>query len=138
MKYKIAIVCTQGSFSKEEIIEIIKTNCSTFMTFQITLETKFEIMMAEIILELMRNECKYGLEVLIHKEFNDQSEICKEIIKEADNYLVVGRHSFRFVVDNCVAILSFNKIPQPLTYLASSQKRPVLFFSSYRESEEIS
>lgn len=135
MKYKVAIIGMQGSFSKEDLTEIIKTNCSSFFTFQLCLDSDFEMTMAEIILELMKEECKYGLEVIIRTQPDRLSERCRNIVNEADNFLIMKPYNYTFIVENCLTILCFNKSNHSLICLASSQKRPVLFFGSHQKLE---
>lgn len=122
MKYKVAIIGSHSSLSKEELTVIIKTNCSSFLTFQLYLDSDFEMTMAEIILDLMKNECKYGLEVIIRNRLDTQSERCSNIAKEADNYLVLKPYNYAFMVDNCFTIHCFNKSNHPLIHLASTKK----------------
>lgn len=132
MKYKVAIVGNQGSFSKEEIIEKIKTDSYSFCTFLVSLDTEFDLFVAETVIALMQEECKYGLEVLVSESHlsneNEQKERYETIARRADNTLVVTSNRADFLLKNCLVLLCFNDNKNSTAKMAKKEGRLVYFY----------
>lgn len=132
MRYKVAIVGNQDSFSQNEVIGKIKADCYSFCTLLISLDTEFDLLAAEAVIALMKEECKYGLEVLVSEthlsDDNAQKERYEAIIRRADNTLIVTSDRAEFLAKNCVALLSFGNNKNFTARMARQMGRLVYFY----------